>query len=123
MEIFAEFLSKIEIEQHRARIEEVLNWVKEKFPNLVPEFKWNQPMFSDHGTFIISFAVSKQHIAVSPETAGILHFSEEIIQAGYTHTKMLARFPWNKPIDYALLEKMIEYNIADKAECTTFWRK
>ena len=62
-------------------------------------------------------------MAFSPETAGILHFSEEIIQAGYTHTKMLVRFPWNKPFDYALLEKMIEYNIADKAECTTFWRK
>ena len=123
MEIFAEFLSNIENEQNRTRTEEVLNWVKEKYPHLVPEFKWNQPNFTDHGTFIIAFSVSKQHLAFSPETAGILHFSDEITQAGYTYTKMLVRFPWNKPVDYALLEKIIDYNIADKAECTTFWRK
>ena len=34
MEIFAEFLANIENEQHRARTEEVLKWVKEKYPNL-----------------------------------------------------------------------------------------
>jgi uncharacterized protein len=123
METFAEFLAGIDDPEHRARTEEVLRWVAAQYPDLVPRIGWNQPMFTDHGTFIISFSVTKQHLAASPEPTGINHFSSEILQAGYTHTKMMCRIPWNKPLDYGLLARMIEFNIADKAECTTFWRK
>jgi len=52
-----------------------------------------------------------------------MQFEDEIVQAGHDHTKELVRFKWNSPVDFSLLEKMIEFNIADKAECTTFWRK
>ena len=55
--------------------------------------------------------------------AGVDHFSDEIVQAGYDHTKQLVRIKWDSPVDYSLLEKMIEYNIFDKADCSTFWRK
>jgi Uncharacterized conserved protein len=123
METFTEYLAKIDNPEHRARTEEVLVWVAEKFPNLEPKIAWNQPMFTDHGTFIIGFSVSKRHLAVAPERAGMIHFSEEIVNGGYDHTKELVRFQWNSPVDYALLEKMIEFNIWDKADCSTFWRK
>ncbi|MEH7501604.1 iron chaperone [Neobacillus drentensis] len=123
MEVFAEFLARIDNPHHRARTEEVLAWISKKFPNLMPAIKWNQPMFTDHGTFIIGFSVAKHHLAVSPEEAGINHFSDEIVQAGYNHTKGLVRLQWDSPVDFSLLEKMIEFNILDKADCSTFWRK
>lgn len=122
MEVFADFLAKIENPQHRARTEEVLGWVAEKFPNLNPKIAWNQPMFTDHGTFIIGFSVAKPHLAVAPEKAGIHRFSDEIVQAGYDHTKELVRIRWDRPVDFSLLERMIEFNMLDKANCTTFWR-
>lgn len=123
MEVFAEYLERIDNSQHRDRMKEVLSWVTKKFPNLIPAIKWNQPMFTDHGTFIIGFSVSKNRLAVSPERAGIVYFSDEIVQAGYDHTKYLVRFPWDSPVDFSLLEKMIEFNILDKADCSTFWRR
>ncbi|RWZ59028.1 iron chaperone [Halobacillus fulvus] len=123
MEVFQEFLDKIDHPEHRERTEEVLSWVVKEYPQLEPAIKWNQPMFMDHGTFIIAFSTSKQHLAVSPERVGIVHFSDEIKKSGYDHTKMLMRFPWKKPVDYDLLRKMIEFNIEDKADCSTFWRK
>ncbi|GAS81685.1 iron chaperone [Paenibacillus sp. ClWae2A] len=123
METFAEFIARIDNPEHQARTEEVLNWITEKFPNLKQKIAWNQPMFTDHETFIIGFSVSKQHLAVAPEKAGINRFSEEITQAGYDHTKELVRMKWKQEIDFSLLERMIEFNIADKAECSTFWRK
>ncbi|MBS4207296.1 iron chaperone [Bacillus sp. FJAT-50079] len=122
MNVFAEFLAKIDNPQHRDRTHEVLSWVIEKFPTLTPVIKWNQPMFTDHGTYIIGFSIAKQHLAVAPESAGIDHFSDEIVQAGYDHTKQLVRISWKGPVDFSLLEKMIEFNILDKAECSTFWR-
>ena len=123
MEVFAEYLARIDSPQHRARVEEVLGWVIKKFPNLMPKMAWNQPMFTDHGTFIIGFSVAKHHLAVAPEMAGINHFSDEIVQAGYDHTKQLVRIHWDSPVYFSLLEKMIEFNILDKADCSTFWRK
>ncbi|MCR8642015.1 iron chaperone [Paenibacillus sp. N1-5-1-14] len=123
MEVFEEYLAQIANPDHRARTEEVLAWVSKKFPDLVPKVAWNQPMFTDHDTFIIGFSVSKQHLAVAPERSGIIHFATEIVQAGYDHTNQLLRIKWKSPVDYALLERMIEFNIMDKADCTTFWRK
>ncbi|XID96072.1 iron chaperone [Paenibacillaceae bacterium WGS1546] len=96
--------------------------VKKYLPD-APQVAWNQPMFTDHSTFIIGFSAAKPHLAVAPERAGISRFSEDIAQAGYDHTKELVRIRWDRPVDYSLLEKMIEFNIMDKADCSTFWRK
>jgi uncharacterized protein YdhG (YjbR/CyaY superfamily) len=123
MDVFEEYLAQIGDPLHRARMEEVLEWVSEKFPDLVPKMAWNQPMFTDHGTFIIGFSVSRKHWAVAPERAGMIHVEEDLTRGGYDHTKLLVRFPWDRPVDFALLEKMIEFNRLDKADCATFWRK
>lgn len=123
MEVFKEYLEKIDNPQHREQTEEVLAWVAKEFPNLVPKIAWNQPMFTDHDTFIIAFSIAKHHLAVAPEKVGIDHFSDEIVQAGYDHTKQLIRMKWDSPVDYSLLEQIIEFNILDKKDCTTFWRK
>ncbi|MGI6376413.1 MAG: iron chaperone [Anaerolineae bacterium] len=122
MEVFAEFLAKIDAPRHRERTAEILAWVRDTFPGLVPRVAWNQPMFTDHGTFIIGFSVAKHHLAVAPERAGIVRFSDEIVRAGYEHSKQLLRIRWDQPVDYALLERIITFNIADKADCTSFWR-
>ena len=123
IETFQPFLNDIPDPAQKERTEEVLNWIQATYPQLSPRIAWNQPMFTDHGTFIIGFSLSKQHLACTPELAGIRHFSETIKKAGYDHTMMLMKFPWNKPIDYVLLGQMIEFNIAEKADVQTFWRK
>lgn len=123
MAIFEAFVAGIDDPSQRERTEEVLHWVNNKYPQLETELKWNQPMFTDHGTFIIGFSVSKKHLAVAPEDATITHVEEDIKKAGYDYTKGLIRIPWNKPVNYSLLGKMIDFNIWDKANCPTFWRK
>ncbi len=123
MDVFAEYLARIENPQHRERTQQILGWVAQKFPGLGKRVAWNQPMFTDHDTFIIGFSVSRHHLAVAPEKAGIERFSEAVVAAGYAHTKELIRIPWESPVDYELLDKMIAFNIADKADCPTFWRK
>jgi len=123
MEVFSEYLAGIDNSSHRDQTEEVLAWVANKFPSLEGQIKWNTPMYSDHGTFIIGFSTAKHHLSVSPEEACIAHFADNIAQAGYSATKGLFRIPWNEPVNYELLEKMIEFNRMDKADYSTFWRK
>lgn len=123
MEIFTEYLAHIDNLQNRARMEEILHWVAESFPGLGTRIAWNQPMFTDHDTFIIAFSVAKKHFSVAPEKAAINRFAEEIAKTGYECGKELIKIPWDGPVDYSLLKKIIEFNISDKKECTTFWRK
>lgn len=123
MEVFSEYLAQIENPQHRERTQEILEWVGDIFPTLEPRIAWNQPMFTDHGTFIVGFSLSKQHLAVSPELAGMEPFREKITSVDYGQSKMLFRIRWNEPISYPLLEEIIKFNRLDKAECKNFWRK
>ena len=123
MHVFAEFLDKIDNPEHRGRVEAVLRWVSERFPDLEARVAWNQPMFTHHGTFIIGFSLAKQHMAVAPEQVAVERFAQDFIRLGYSHTKQLVRMPWSSEMDYDLLERIIAFNIADKAECQTFWRK
>lgn len=119
---FQTYLNSIEDPGKRGRMESVLNFVKESFPHLKEEIKWNQPMFTDHGTFIIAFSMSKQHIAVAPERTVIERFEKEIEEAGYSHTRELFRIRWADKIDFGLLKKIVAFNIGDKKDCVKFWR-
>lgn len=123
METFMPYLNKIENPQHRAEMEDVLLWVMQTFPELKPKIAWNQPIFTDHGTFIIGFSAAKHHFATAPEREGIVRFSGEIERCGYAYTAQLLRIPWGQPVNWALLEKIIRFNMQDKADCRTFWRK
>lgn len=119
---FQGFLDNIENLEHRERMEGILRYLADKFPRLKREIKWGQPMFSDHGTFIIAFSTSKQHISVAPEAVVLDLFDDEIKEAGYQRTKETFRIKWTDEIDFDLIDKMIEYNIEDKKDMTKFWR-
>lgn len=122
MKEFESFLDKLDDQDVRLKMEDVLQWVSDKYPDLGTAIKWNQPMFTDHGTFIISFSVSKKHVSVAPEAAAIKHFDPDIKEAGHSYTDNIIRIPWNEPMDYKLLEKLIDFNIEDKKDHDKFWR-
>lgn len=119
---FQMFLDRIGEPDQKERMESILHGIKEKFPQLKEEIKWNQPMFSDHGTFIIGFSVAKGHIAVAPESVVMSLFEKEIEEAGYSHTRELFRIKWIDKVDFDLLYKMVAYNMESKKSMTAFWR-
>jgi hypothetical protein len=123
MKIIDEWVKGIDDQDHQAKLKHVLYWVKENYPTLEPVVKWNQPMFADHGTFIVGFSASKNHFSVGLEEQVTNHLKEEMEERGTDFTKMTVRMKWNDEVDYELLEKIIEFQIEDKKECDTFWRK
>lgn len=119
---FQPFLDKIEELDKRERMKRILDHITERFPQLKQEIKWSQPMFSDHGTFIIGFSIAKHHIAVGPEAVALDYFNEDIKKAGYERTRQLFRIKWTDDIDFSLLERIVSFNIEDKKDVTTYWR-
>ncbi|WP_214760331.1 DUF1801 domain-containing protein [Exiguobacterium sp. s146] len=122
METFDDFLATIDDSKQRAKLDDVFVWVRKTFPQLEERIAWNQPMFTDHGTFIIAFSVAKAHFAVAPEAVPLEVFQERIQESGYTQTKQLFRIKWSQDVDYDLLRDIIAFNIEDKAGHTSFWR-
>ena len=123
MEPFNDFLNKIENDDHRQKLIDLLQWIIDTYPNLTPEFKWNQPMFTHNGTFIIAFSTAKRHVAVAPEKVALDRFADTLTEAGYSYSSQIFRMKWNQPFDYDLIKKIIDFNIEDKKDDKTFWRK
>lgn len=124
MELFERYLAEQKMDsEHKARLLEILTWAEESFPHLEEKIGWSQPMLTDHGTFIISFAPFKKHLAVAPEIAAMKHFSEAITAAGYSQTESTFRIGWDQSVDYSLLTEIVKFNIEEKKDFTSFWRK
>ena len=120
--VFKEYLNAIENEVNRKSFQEVLEFVINEFPQLETDIKWNQPMFMDHGTYIIAFNVTKNHINIAPEKAGMIFFDDLIKSRDVGFTMMFVQMKWTKPNDYDLLKQLITYNIIEKKDTTSFWR-
>lgn len=120
---FKEYLDKIEESEKKERLTFIFDSIKKEFPQLKEEIKWNQPMFTDHGTFIIGFSVAKGHIAVAPEDDVMALFEKRIEEAGYSHTKRLLRIKWTDEIDFDLIYSMIAFKIEDKKDYKKFWKE
>lgn len=120
---FENYLAKIDDPDQQIRVRTVLDWVQTTFPQLEQRYAWNQPMFTDHGTFIIGFSVAKPHMAFAPEGPAMERFADQIAAAKYNPGKKFGRIKWTQDVDYELLRQIIAFNIADKADVTTFWRK
>jgi len=116
------FLNGIENSAHRQTISNVLEYIKSKYQQLKLEYKWNQPMFTHQGTFIIAFSVSKAHFSIAVEKKCLDLHMEDIKASGYSASSMLFRINFTDTVDYRLLSKLIEYNIEDKRGYEKFWR-
>ncbi|WP_125607021.1 iron chaperone [Lapidilactobacillus bayanensis] len=116
-----EFLDAIPDPEHAAKLADLIAWIQREFPNLQLRIAWNQPMLTDHGTFIIGFSVAKAHMAVAVEDKALAKFLPEINATGYSNTKKLFQIPWTADINQDLFRKLIQFNITDKANTQTFW--
>lgn len=123
MKEFKEFLDNMENQEHRIKLENILSWIHKEFPELDMVVKWNQPMFTDHGTFILAFSIAKAHMAFTPEEYGVGIFRDKAESLGFATSKMLIKIKWKQEVNYEFLREVISFNIEDKKDCESFWRK
>ncbi|SER88782.1 iron chaperone [Salisediminibacterium halotolerans] len=119
---FYEYLQHIDNEHHREKVADILQWLKAEYPQLDAQMKWNTPMFTDSGSFIIGLSTAKGHISIALEQDVIAQFEEAIEQAGYSQTERMFRIRWGEDVDYDLLKKIVDEAIEKKQGQTTFWQ-
>ena len=116
-----EYLGSIADERHRTKFKELLDWVHATWPQLVCEVKWNQPMFMDHGTFIIGLTALTNHVTVGSEPRAFEHAMPLIEQQHLKRGKKTFQIPYERSDAWKVLEQIIEFTIADKRDVQTFW--
>lgn len=122
LDFFSDILNKIPSPEHRAKAGALIEWIAETYPSLVPYIGWNQPMFTHHGTFILGMSFAKNHLSLTPEAVGMQKFSNDVDALGLSKTDGLFRVKWSDEMPLDLIGNMIEFNLEDKKEVTSFWR-
>lgn len=123
MDSFNDYLATITNKQYQQFTRDILNWISQHYPDLDKRIAWSSPTFVAHGTHIISFKATKKHLAASIEGTAIRHFAEIFDQQGLHYGKMTINFPWTEKVNLDLLNEIIAFNLDDKKDLTTFWRK
>lgn len=118
---FSEYLATLDNHDHVRKLSDLTHWIHHTFPTLELRIAWNQPMLTDHGTFIIGFSVAKNYLSVAVEAETLDHFRDQIEAAGYTTTKKLFHLPWDQVWPQDLLAAIIQHTQVVKQDITTFW--
>ena len=115
------FLAEVENSVLSLKLEEILKWIETTYPDFKLEYKWNQPMITSYGTYIMGFSISKKHIGVGLEAAVMDHFKGLLDDKLIEHGKMIFRIKEDDVIDFDLLKQIIDYVVILKKDVKSFW--
>ena len=74
---------------------------------------YQMPVFKQNGN-LVYFGVFKNHIGFFPTASGINAFKEEL--SGYKLSKGTVQFPFNKPIPFNLVKKIVKFRVKETSE-------
>ena len=104
------------------KIVSIFEFIEEKFPELVLEIKWNEPMFLFNNSFIIAFSVWKNHVSIAPEKYAMDIYQEKLLSFNYEVTSNLFKIKKDQEVNFDLLLEIINFKIKDKSNSKTFWK-
>ncbi len=87
--------------------------IREAAPEAQETIKYGMPTFTLKGN-LVSFAGYKRHIGLYPVPAGSDAFNRQM--AAYKAEKSSARFPFDKPIPYELIDELVRYRVNENLE-------
>ncbi len=84
--------------------------IKEADPSAEETIKYQMPTFTLKGN-LVHFGAFKKHIGFYPVPSGIEAFAEEL--APYRTGKGSIQFPFDKPIPYDLITKVVKFRVEE----------
>jgi uncharacterized protein YdhG (YjbR/CyaY superfamily) len=98
-------------------LRELRDLIKSEAPEATEKISYGMPTFYLKGN-LVHFAAFKNHYGFFPTPSGILAFEEELVP--YRSGKGTLRFPFNRPVPWDILKKIIRYRVEEnlqKAAC------
>ncbi|MDZ4720196.1 MAG: DUF1801 domain-containing protein [Roseiflexaceae bacterium] len=95
-------------------LQQIRATIREAAPDAEEAISYNMPTFKQHG-YVIFFAAFKKHIGMyGNTTAAIETFRDEL--AAYTGPKGSLAFPYNKPIPFDLIGRIVQLRVQENIE-------
>ena len=89
-------------------------------PNAEEKISYCMPTFTLEGN-LVHFAAFKHHIGFYPGSSGIEKFKAEF--SSYETSKGTVRFPFDKPVPFDLIQKIVEFRVLENLKSADFKRK
>jgi uncharacterized protein YdhG (YjbR/CyaY superfamily) len=95
-------------------LETVRSTIKKAAPDAVETISYAIPEFSYNGKLLIFFAGYKKHISIYPAPRS--HESFKKILSAYKGGKGTVQFPFDKPIPFTLIIKIVKFRLKKAKE-------
>jgi uncharacterized protein YdhG (YjbR/CyaY superfamily) len=94
----------------RKKLRELRTTIKAAAPEAEEKISYMMPAFALNGP-LVYFAVFKDHFSFFPTSNGIHVFKKDL--AAYDVSKGTIRFPLDKPLPLALINKIVKFRVAE----------
>jgi len=89
------------------KLRELRKVIKETAPEVTETISYQMPTFKLYDRYLVYFSANKKHIGCYPFPSGIEAFKKE--SSDYSTSKGTIRFPYDKPIPFDLVRKIVKY--------------
>jgi uncharacterized protein YdhG (YjbR/CyaY superfamily) len=96
-------------------LNELRDFIKSEAPDATEKISYGMPTFYLNGN-LVHFAAFKDHYGFFPSPSGIDKFEKELIP--YRSGKGTLRFPFNRPIPWDILKKIIQHRVEENSRKT-----
>ncbi len=98
-------------------LEKIRQAIRESAPEAEETISYGIPAFRLNGRVLVYFAAWKNHIGFYPIPSGAKAFKKEL--APYKQGKGSVQFPFDKPIPYDLVKKIVKYRVKENSKRAT----
>lgn len=107
-----EYLSTLPANK-KSILKEVRRTIKEAAPKAEEVISYNMPGYKQDG-MLVWFASNKEHVGFYPTPSAINAFEKELSK--YVTSKGAIQFPFDGPMPFALITKMVKYRLRENKE-------
>lgn len=95
-------------------LEKIRKTIRKAAPGVEEKISYQIPTFTLRGRYLVYFAAYKKHIGLYPAPRGNEEFKEEL--SGYEGGKGTVRFPFDKPIPFDLIRRIVKFRVKEVSE-------
>ncbi len=92
-------------------LQKVREAIREAAPGAAEYISYAMPSFKYNGKILVYFAAHKSHIGFYATPTANVAFKKEL--AGYKSSKGAVQFPFDRPVPYDLIRRMVQYKLVE----------
>jgi len=97
----------------QAILKKVRATIRKAAPDAEEKISYRMPAFAQKGV-LVYFAAHTKHLGFYPTSRGIAAFKKEL--SAYEGGKGSVQFPYDKPIPYGLIEKIVKFRVKENLD-------